>query len=141
MRTTYRTTTGAFTRSITQVPQEEWPPDYERVMTSAPTEVWRSRDYLLMAYQDNGYTRLSVLRIALTTHATWADGIAWDELHRLKRECGRGDQWAVEVYPADAAVVNVANMRHLWVMDAPPAYGWHTAARDAGEPLPTVGRD
>jgi hypothetical protein len=27
----------------------------------------------------------------------------------------------VEVYPAQDAVVDVANMRHLWVLDGPPA--------------------
>ena len=35
--------------------------------------------------------------------------------HEAKRRgCGARD--AVEVYPADADVVNVANMRHLWLV-------------------------
>lgn len=44
---------------------------------------------------------------------------------RLKAECGRGDKWAVELYPPDEAVVNVANIRHLWLLPEPPAFGWN----------------
>jgi hypothetical protein len=127
MRVTLTQTTGAFTRALTRVPADEWPQDALRVMSNPPIEVWRSREYLLMVYQDNGATRLSVVRTALTTHGAWPDGISWDDLQRLKRECGRGDQWAVEIYPADADVVNVANMRHLFLLAAPPPYAWRTS--------------
>ena len=27
-------------------------------------------------------------------------------------------------YPADRDVVNVASLRHLWVLDEPPTYAW-----------------
>jgi hypothetical protein len=67
--------------------------------------------------------RLSVCRTSLAGDR-WQDGITWDELQRLKRECGYGDADAIEVFPADTDVVNVANMRHLWVMADPIACAW-----------------
>lgn len=124
MRVSLRPTTGQFTRALTRVPQEEWPPGYARVLTNPPAEVWRSRDFLLMVFEDHGYTRLSVLHTTFDQGGRFADGITWDELQQLKRQCGRGEQWAVECYPADTSVVNVQNMRHLWLLDAPPPYGW-----------------
>jgi hypothetical protein len=57
----------------------------------------------------------------------WADGITWDTLQLLKRECGHGERWAVEVYPPDTDIVNVANMRHLWLLRAPPPFGFRVA--------------
>lgn len=31
---------------------------------------------------------------------------------------------AGEVFPAESDVVNVANMRHLWLLREPPPFGW-----------------
>ena len=50
----------------------------------------------------------------------WRDGITWDELQRIKNECLGEDVWCVEVYPAQSELLDVANMRHLWVLDEPP---------------------
>lgn len=52
------------------------------------------------------------------------DGITWDELQALKRQCGFGDRFAVEVYPADLDVVNVGNLRHLWVLQGALPFAW-----------------
>lgn len=41
-----------------------------------------------------------------------------------QRDPGLADSWAVEVFPADADVVNVANMRHLWILPDAPAFAW-----------------
>ena len=42
--------------------------------------------------------------------------LTWAHLQELKGMCGHGKREAVEIYPADDAVVNVANMRHLWLL-------------------------
>jgi hypothetical protein len=55
------------------------------------------------------------------------DGIGWDDLQRLKGEAGYGEYCAVEIYPPDADVVNVANMRHLFILKSPPAMMWRDA--------------
>lgn len=105
---------------LRQIPRTEWPD----VFPLRCVEVWRSRDYLAQIYQErDGIERISVCRTTINGDG-WEDGITWDTLQRLKRECGRGDKDAVEVYPADDAIVNVANMRHLWVMPEPIAFKW-----------------
>ena len=88
-----------------------------------PFEVWGSRDWLVQVYDDDGTIRLTVNR---TTRRgdRWVDGITWDKLMQVKRDVGRGDMWAVEMYPADEHVVNDANMRHLFLIDEPPPYAW-----------------
>lgn len=83
-------------------------------------EVWRSRDYLLQVHRTEtpGVIRLSVNRASVDKHTgRWTDGISWDDLQRLKRECGRGDLCGVELFPPDADVVNVANVRHVFVFE------------------------
>lgn len=108
--------------ALVRVPEYEWP-------TTPPircVEVWRSREYLVQIYREaNDVTRMSVFRTTFAAEVNrWDDGITWDVLQRLKRECGRGDSEAVEIYPRDADVVNVANMRHLWILPEPMPFSW-----------------
>jgi hypothetical protein len=90
-------------------------------------EVWRSRDFLVQIFDDGqpGILRMTVCR---TKHSgnNWHDNITWDELQALKHECGHGDLDAVEVYPRDRDVVNVANMRHLFIFAAPLPFAWRS---------------
>ncbi len=67
--------------------------------------------------------RLSINRTTIIGDR-WADNITWDELQRIKNECGYTLHDAVEVFPAEKDVVNVANMRHLWVMKDPLPFAW-----------------
>lgn len=87
-------------------------------------EVWRSRGFLMQVFQeDGGIVRLTVCRTALDGN-DWMAEISWEDLQRLKRECGRGHLDAVEVFPADIDIVNVANLRHLWVLPEPVKFAW-----------------
>jgi len=87
-------------------------------------EVWRSRHFLVQVFAlGNGFERLSVNRTRLKGGG-WDDCIEWEELQRLKSECGRGDRCAVEVFPPDDEVINVANMRHLFILPEPPDFMW-----------------
>lgn len=89
-----------------------------------PVEVWASRDYLVQVFAGD-VVRLTVNRTTRSPRGDrWADGLSWDELQRIKADVGRGDRWAVEIYPPDEHVVDVANMRHLWLVDEPPAFAW-----------------
>lgn len=91
---------------------------------SALIEVWRSRYFLVQVYAElDGYERLSICRTSHTGDS-WADGMTWDELMEVKRQVGRGQRDALEVYPADRDIVNVANMRHLWLPLAPVWFAW-----------------
>lgn len=108
---------------LKQVPREEWAyksDDPKRI------EVWRSNKFLAQVFAEEGNVlRVSVCRTELSPQGNrWSDGIAWEELQQVKREIGRGDKWAVEIYPADIDTVNVANMRHLWLLSEAPAFAW-----------------
>lgn len=91
------------------------------------TEVWRSRGFLVQIYASHDpavIARLSVCRAGVKSDGGWEENIQWEELQRLKRECGFKNHFAIEVYPAEKDVVNVANMRHLWVLADAPSYAW-----------------
>lgn len=109
---------------MTPIPREQWP------ATTPPgiVAVWRSHDFLAQLYGHEALPRLSVSRTSIRGDR-WVDGITWDELQRVKSECGFGDVDAVEVYPADRDVVNVGNLRHLWMMTVPLPFAWR--AKDA----------
>lgn len=87
-------------------------------------EVWRSRHFLMQVFQEpDGVVRLTVCRTRVDGN-DWMVDISWGDLQRLKRECGRGHLDAVEVFPADIDIVNVANLRHLWVLPAQVKFAW-----------------
>ena len=94
-----------------------------------PHQVWQSRHFLAMVYSDamgdgTFVTRISIQRTELQSDGGWKDGISWDDLMKVKSEIGFSSLWAVECYPPDASVVNVANMRHLFIVPA-PIFGWN----------------
>jgi hypothetical protein len=54
----------------------------------------------------------------------FAEGISWDELQTIKRECGYGDRFAVEVYPEDRHILNEFNARHIWLLPNRLSFAW-----------------
>ena len=110
---------------MTPWPREQWP---EKAYTGAHT-VFRSREFMVQVFDAKApsIARLSINRTALDG-TRWQDGISWDELQRIKNECGFTDYDAVEVFPTADTVVNVANMRHLWVVEhGTLAFKWGAA--------------
>lgn len=110
---------AAFPARLVPVLPEEWPSHPPRLI-----QVWRSSKFLVQVFDEpGGMLRLSICR---TVHNgdSWVDQITWDELMQVKRECDLADRDAVEIFPADRDIVNVANMRHLWVTAHPVAFAW-----------------
>lgn len=100
--------------TLKEWPRSEWPKSNPDIL-----RVWRSRHFLVQEYpaKSPAIVRLSILRSnGLTSDAKWKENITWEDLQRIKREAGYGDQDAVEVFPSDIDVVNVANIRHLWIL-------------------------
>lgn len=99
-------------------PAEEWPAHMRGA--KGVLRVYRSRGFLVQVFAepDPVVVRLSILRTAIKTNGDWKEDITWEELQRLKNEAGYGSFDAVEVYPPDTDVVNVANLRHLWILPA-----------------------
>lgn len=101
--------------------------DFAQHPSSSMTGAWRSRDYLVQVFSSKYpgvLARMSVNRVCIDSKGGWQQDIPWEDLQRLKGELGFGALDAVEVYPSDKDVVNVANMRHLWVMDSPVEFAW-----------------
>lgn len=111
----------AYSLTLAIIPKDQWPPNTpERIV-----EMWRSCGFLMQIYsEDNGIERLSICRTRLKNDGHYDDNISWDEIQRLKHECGRGDKHAVEIYPSDDDIVNSANMRHLWVLPDRLPFAW-----------------
>lgn len=108
---------------LTPVPKTEWPAPVG--VTKIPYALFRSRDFLVQCHAEaDGISRLSIARSHINDAGDWQDGISWEELQRIKREVGFGDYMAVEIFPKDCDIVNVANMRHLWVLRDPLPFGW-----------------
>lgn len=104
-----------------EIPREQWPANQTLLK-----RVFRSREFLVQVFS-GPFERLSVNRTDLTEEGQWRDGITWDELQSCKNGCGYADHDAVEAFPKKSDVVNVANIRHLWIV--PPDYAqffWRT---------------
>ena len=107
---------------LTPVPKHKWPlsGDFRR-----PMEVWASKKFLVQVFDEGVYAdRITVFRTKRKANDKWKDGITWDELQQIKRDIGRGDQWAVEVYPDDRHLIRDANMRHLFLVPQRPPFAW-----------------
>lgn len=90
--------------------------------------VWRSGRFLAQIFEaTKGGQRISINRTMIDTGTgEWVDGITWEQIQRIKSELGFGDRIAVEIYPEDNQVVNVANMRHIWLVEDVP-FAWRKA--------------
>ena len=111
---------------LVEVPPEEWP----HGSSITRNALWRSREYLVQEFAESTalvLVRLSISRTQIDKKGGWSQDIAWEDLQRLKGEAGYGGFDALEVYPADKDVVNVANMRHLWVMRDRVPFAWRSA--------------
>lgn len=114
---------ASYPAHLVEIPRERWIAkswdDSKRV------EVWRSRHFLVQIFAEvEGAQRMTVSRTEVLRNGDWQEYITWDDLQDLKRQCGRSDKWAVEIFPAETDLVNVANMRHLWVLSEAPRFAW-----------------
>lgn len=73
--------------------------------------IWKSEKYFAAAFQDKNCIRLDIKR------NDESDGMTWDELQKIKDNCGFADKDAIEFYPANDAVINTGNWRHLYIFN------------------------
>lgn len=102
-------------------PKGQWPKTPSDFKT--PIAVFRSRHFLIQVFDEGEVKRISVNR-TIHNGVSWDENISWDELQLLKSQIGYGNFYAVEIYPAEDEVVNVANMRHLWILKEAPPFAW-----------------
>jgi hypothetical protein len=98
------------------VPSVDWPAIEDG--KSSRVDVLRSRGFLVQVFGEDGQMlRLSVNRTEWDERQNrFREDITWDDLQRLKAEAGYADRVAIEVFPPERLVVNIANMRHLWLL-------------------------
>lgn len=100
-------------KQLTLIPRNQWP-DIDLNIH----QVWISSKYLVQVHlekppQPPGTIRLSICRTTQNGKGEWDAGLSWDELQEIKSAVGYGDHYAIEIYPRDSDIINVANMRHL----------------------------
>ncbi|MTD33971.1 hypothetical protein GKE73_16130 [Paludibacterium sp. dN 18-1] len=111
---------------MTPAPRDRWPEIKGR---NFPFAVYWSKDFMVQLYAEpNDIVRLSVCRTCLGNDGHWIDGISWEELQDIKDGVGYGSNDAIEVYPRIGDVVNVANMRHLWVLPSELDFIWRRSS-------------
>jgi hypothetical protein len=105
--------------NFTEIPSCNWPnrsnPNLKKVLIS--------KLFMVQEYHEGENIRLTVNFIK-QKNGKWKDGISWDQLQQIKSSVGYGNKCAVEVYPEDVNVVNVANMRHLFILPERPKFAW-----------------
>lgn len=111
---------------LTEIPRERWPADPPALNVSPRLRAWASKAFIVQEFAEpSAPRRLSISRTAVDRDGRWVDGITWDEIQAIKAAVGYGAWCAIEVYPPDDKVVNVANVRHIWLVPT-PAWIWGT---------------
>lgn len=113
-RAVLRRENAKYSTALEAVHASQWP-DRHPQEKSNRIAVWRSRHFLVQVFMETDAIRLSVNRTDVDGEGRWRDGITWDELQKIKCAVGYGPWMALEFYPPDEDVVNVANIRHLWI--------------------------
>lgn len=72
---------------------------------------WESPEFGAAAFKDGEAIRLDIFRQDMK------DGITWDQLRKIKNECGYANCDAVEFFPAEESVINTGNYRHLYIFE------------------------
>jgi hypothetical protein len=73
--------------------------------------VWENATYYCAAFACDNAIRLSIMRHDLK------DGLTWDEIRAVKKDCGFADFDALEFYPKESDIVNTGNMRHIFIFE------------------------
>lgn len=110
---------------LTPIPRSEWPSYRQQTLE----QVWHSRKFLVQMFAETPFQgseckRLSVCRVTLGEDGKWDANITWDHLFDIKTELGFADWYGVEIHPRVKDLVNVANMRHVWLLREPLKLGW-----------------
>lgn len=121
----------SFGDKLVEIDIRQWPAlvDGRTPKGEGMLRVFRSKHVLVQEYApppqdaDMVVCRLTVNLIDLDGDR-WTDGIGWDQLQKIKNDLGYAAFDAVEVYPRDSDVVNVANFRHVWVLRGLIPFAW-----------------
>jgi hypothetical protein len=108
---------------MVKIPEEEWKHLNNGNPATKIFETWKSSRFLVQIRFHGNRIKLCVNKVLYTKKngkIHWQDGITWDELQEIKNQVGYKDFWLCEYFPPQDKVVNIANIRHLWLLDYDP---------------------
>lgn len=97
-----------------------------------PARSWRSKDWLVQEFRDDGDHRLMIVRLDLDYDLNLVDKATFADLMRLKAEAGFADHHAIEIYPPEASAPVVPQVRFLKLFKEPPP------SAESVEPVPPM---
>lgn len=107
-------------KELIRMDRDKWPESKDE----SRIDVFISQKYMVQIFKENkNIFRLSINK-TVSNGKSWEENLSWDELQTIKNEVGYKEFDAVEVYPKYCDVVNVANMRHLFVMPNLLDFAW-----------------
>lgn len=109
---------------LTKMPSCQWPGRKDENIVENRIDVFISKKYMVQVFQEkDGIIRLSINRTA-HNGKSWEDNLTWDELQVIKNSVGFSNFDAVEIYPRDEDVVNISNIRHLFIVPELLDFAW-----------------
>lgn len=86
---------------------------------------YRNNAFLVQVFPEDKLPRISINKTEFNEAGDrWNDGITWDEIQEIKNRVGFKDMCAVEIYPPQEHLVDVANIRHIWILPDLPDFMW-----------------
>jgi len=109
-------------------------------------DIWRNSTYVVerraVVQGANAIVRADSLDDALWLVIVRIDGKPardWRNLQRIKNQLAGASREAVELFPAEARLVDQVNATHLWVLPAGERYPFGFEQRSVDEPAAQVG--
>ncbi|MFV1982989.1 MAG: hypothetical protein ACC657_05550 [Thiohalomonadales bacterium] len=115
-----------YSKYLTLIDKSKW---YKENAKVSPVKVWRSNRFMVQLFDCNPL-RLSINRTMINQDEHWIDGITWDEIQTIKKQCGYENQCAIEFYPPAFDLVCDFNMRHIWILDKPLDFMWQKIRKE-----------
>ena len=106
-----------------EVPPSEWE-HFNQDKVYKVIQLFRSSKFLVQVRQREDQICLAINRTQRCKGregTDWLDAITWDEIQEIKNQCGFRNKWLIEYYPPESRTVNIANIRHLWVLNEEPS--------------------
>lgn len=123
-------TNKKFPNHMVEIPKEHWPDtlkahEHQADVMCKPVAAWRSNKFFAQVVEEpGGAIRISINRTRINENYDFADGITWDDIFCIKNEIGYADKDCIEIYPAKNDLVNVSNIRHIFLLDEPHPLNW-----------------
>lgn len=124
LRKVLRDENRKFPPHLVKIPDEHWPED-RHAYGDTRIHVYRSKYFLVQVYAMNGgMFRIAVARCEIDKNGQFVEDITWDDMQMIKRQAGFSEWDGVELFPKDRDMINIENMRHMFVFPESLPFAW-----------------